>query len=405
MPDTPTSLLSLRDPVHGFIRADALESALINSRPVQRLRFIHQLGFAFLVFPGAEHSRFSHVLGAMHLAGRVYDALCAKGAGFLPPGARSRERRLTRAAALLHDVGHAPFSHSAEELFEEGIDHEEMTRRLLALPEIEEIFERHGEGLEPADVVRLLAGGGGSTERLLARIISGELDVDKMDYLLRDSLYCGVRYGSYDLERLLDTMLPIEDPETGTWGTGVDEGGVHALEALVMARYYMFTQVYFNATGKALELHLNQWLEENGQRWACEPEAFLRQDDVSVWTDLRRSASLHARAVVGRDHFPVAFETREHLSREDKERFEALLPDLLARFGAGNLLLSNSAKDPHRMRSSRVLVRRFDGSLEPMEEASHFIRHLARIDRYRVYTPPSLRAAVASSLRELWGTV
>jgi HD superfamily phosphohydrolase len=344
------------------------------------------------------------VLGAMHLAGRVYDALCAKGAGLLPSGAGSRERRLARAAALLHDVGHAPFSHSAEELFEGGIDHEEMTRRLLALPEIEGIFARHGDGLEPADVVRLLAGGGSSTERLLARIISGELDVDKMDYLLRDSLYCGVRYGSYDMERLLDTMLPIEDPETGTWGTGVDEGGVHALEALVMARYYMFTQVYFNATGKALELHLNQWLLENSQRWACEPEVFLRQDDVSVWTDLRRSESLHARAVVERDHFPVAFETREHLSREDKERFEALLPELVSRFGAGNLLLSNSAKDPHRMRSSRVLVRRFDGSLEPMEEASHFIRHLARIDRYRVYTPPSLRPEVAATLRELWGS-
>jgi HD superfamily phosphohydrolase len=404
LPDTPTAPLSLRDPVHGFIRADPLEAALIKSRPVQRLRFIHQLGFAFLVFPGAEHSRFSHVLGAMHLAGRVYDALCAKSDGLLPPGTRSRERRLVRAAALLHDVGHAPFSHSAEELFEGGIDHEEMTRRLLALPEICEVFARHGEGLEPADVVRLLAGGGGTTERLLAQIISGELDVDKMDYLLRDSLYCGVRYGSYDLERLLDTMQPIKDPETGTWGTGVDEGGVHALEALVMARYYMFTQVYFNATGKALELHLNEWLLENGEHWACEPEAFLRQDDVSVWTDLRRSGSLHARAVVEREHFPVAFETREHLSREDKERFEALLPELTSRFGAGNLLLSNSAKDPHRMRSSRVLVRRLDGSLEPMEEASHFIRHLARIDRYRVYTPPALRATVATALRDLWGS-
>jgi len=391
--------LSLRDPVHGFIRADPLESALINSRPVQRLRFIHQLGFAFLVFPGAEHSRFSHVLGAMHLAGRVYDALCAKSEGLLPPGARSRERRLARAAALLHDVGHAPFSHSAEELFEEEIDHEEMTRRLLDLPEIGEVFADHGEGLEPADVVRLLAGGGDPTERLLARIISGELDVDKMDYLLRDSLYCGVRYGSYDLERLLDTMLPIEDPETGTWGIGVDEGGVHALEALVMARYYMFTQVYFNATGKALELHLNQWLLENGRRWAAEPEAFLQLDDVSVWSELRRSPSLHARAVVERDHFPVAFETREHLSREAKERFEALLPELTARFGAGNLLFSNSAKDPHRLRSSRVLVRRFDGSLEPMEDASHFIRHLTRIDRYRVYTPPPLRVLVAETLR------
>jgi len=398
-----SAALSFRDPVHGFIRADALEAALINSRPVQRLRFIHQLGFTFLVFPGAEHSRFSHVLGAMHLAGRLYDALCAKSDGLLPPGGRSRERRLVRAAALLHDLGHAPFSHSAEELFAGGIDHEEMTRRLLALPEIEDLFTRHGDGLTPGDVARLLAGDGPPTDRLLARLISGELDVDKMDYLLRDSLYCGVRYGSFDLERLLDTVLPLADPETGLWGIGVEEGGVHALEALVMARYYMFTQVYFNVTGKALELHLNQWLLENGERWAADPDAFLRQDDVSVWAAMRRSGSLHARAIVEREHFPVAFETREHLSKDDKERFEALLPELAGRFGAESLLVSNSAKDPHRMHGSRVLVRRFDGSLEPMEQASHFIRHLTRIDRYRIYTPPPLRDPVAAVLRERWG--
>jgi HD superfamily phosphohydrolase len=395
-------VLSIRDPVHGFVRADPLEAALINSRPVQRLRFIHQLGFTFLVFPGAEHSRFGHVIGAMHLAGRVYDALCTKSEGMLPGGPAAPERRLTRVAALLHDLGHAPFSHSAEDLFEGGIDHEEMTRRLLGSPEIEEIFARHGGGLGTSDVRRLLQGGGTATERLLAKIVSGELDVDKMDYLLRDSLFCGVRYGTFDLERLLDTMLPIRDPETGEWGVGVDEGGVHALEALVMARYYMFTQVYFNVTGKAMELHLNEWLEERGVRWSAEPEAFLGQDDVSVWSALRTSDSVHAHALVERRHFPVAFETREHLSREEKERFEALLPEVRARFGLGSLLVSNSAKDPHRMSRSRVLVRRFDGSLEAMEHASQFIRHLSRIDRYRVYTPPPLRDEVASALREQW---
>lgn len=395
-------MLSIRDPVHGFVRADPLEAALINSPPVQRLRFIHQLGFTFLVFPGAEHSRFGHVIGAMHLAGRVYDALCTKSQGLLPGGATAPERRLTRAAALLHDLGHAPFSHSAEDLFEGGIDHEQMTRRLLDSPEVEDLFARHGDGIGTADVRRLLQGGGTATERLLAKIVSGELDVDKMDYLLRDSLFCGVRYGTYDLERLLDTMLPIADPETGEWGIGVDEGGVHALEALVMARYYMFTQVYFNATGKALELHLNEWLREQGIRWAAEPAAFLLQDDVAVWSALRTSDSVHARALVGRHHFPVAFETREHLSREEKERFEALLPELRERFGPGSLLVSNSAKDPHRLGRSRVLVRRFDGKLEPMEQASQFIRHLARIDRYRVYTPPPLKEPVGEALKERW---
>jgi HD superfamily phosphohydrolase len=272
------------------------------------------------------------------------------------------------------------------------------------MPEVASTIERAaGEEVTASGVARILTGRGAETERLLAQIVSGELDVDKMDYLLRDSLYCGVRYGTYDLDRLLDTMLPLEDPATGGWGIGVEEGGVHALEALVMARYYMFTQVYFNVTGKALELHLNHWLQESGGRWACEPETFLAQDDISVWAAMRQSASVHARAVVAREHFPVAFETREHLPREDKERFEALLPEIAARFGEGNLLVSRSAKDPHRMGRSRVLVRRYDGSLEPMEEASHFIRHLTRIDRYRVYAPPSLHESVAAAFRERWG--
>jgi uncharacterized protein len=396
-------VLSFRDPVHGFIRADPLEAALVNRRPLQRLRFIHQLGFTFLVYPGAEHSRFSHVLGAMHLAGRLYDALCAKDEeGLLPRGRDAAPRRLVRVAALLHDLGHAPFSHSAEDLFEGGIDHEEMTRRLLSTPEVAEAFERHGDGLSPADVERLLAGQGGADERLLGQIVSGELDVDKMDYLLRDSLYCGVRYGTYDLERLLDTVAPIRDPVTGDWGIGIEEGGVHALEALVLARYYMFTQVYFNVTGKALELHFGEWLRETGRRWSADPEAFLGQDDISTWAAMRESPSLHARAVVARSHFPLAFETREHLPREDKERFEALLPELRESFGAGNLLLSNSAKDPHRLGRSRVLVRGMDGALEPMQEASQFIRHLTRIDRYRVYSTPELRDEIGRVLRERW---
>ena len=405
-------MLSIRDPVHGFIRADPLETALIDSRPVQRLRWIRQLGLTFMVFPGAEHSRFSHALGAMHLAGRLYDALAARGGAPLPAGPGARERRLVRAAALLHDVGHAPFSHSAEGQFEGGIDHEEMTRRLLAGAEIAAIFERHGDGLGAGDVVRLLAAGppgGGAgqgrpaaAERLLAQIVSGELDADKMDYLLRDGLFCGVRYGSYDLERLLDTVAAIEDLETGGWGIGVEEGGVHALEALVMARYYMFTQVYFSVVGKALELHLSRWLEEEGRRWPADPEAFLAEDDLSVAASMRRSPSPHARAVVRREHWPLAFETREHLTAAERERFDALVPVLEERFGHAGLLVSYASKDPHRLGSARVLVRRAGGGLEPMEESSHFIRHLHRIQRCRVYAPAERRAEVAAAIAGRW---
>jgi len=392
-------VLTLRDPIHGFIETDALEAALVDSRPLQRLRFIHQLGLTFLVYPGAEHSRFSHVLGAMTLAGRMVDALTRKSPELLDPEERRRARRLARLAALFHDTGHAPFSHSAEELFEDGIDHEAMTARLLASDEISTLFDRHGEGLAPSDVVALLAGEVPPERRFLAQVISGELDVDKMDYLLRDSLYCGVRYGVYDLDRLLDTLAVVQDPETGALGVGVEEGGVHAIEALVLARYYMFTQVYFNVTGKALEQHLSEWMHAEGRRWPADPGLFLRQDDLSIMEAMRASENLHARAVVHRRHFPLAFETREHLSEPERSAFEALLPELRERFGEGAILVARSAKDPHRLGGSPVWVRYGDGRLESMESASHFIRYLTRIDRYRVYTRPEIRDAVAAELR------
>lgn len=369
---------------------------------MQRLRWIRQLGMAYLVFPGAEHSRFSHVLGVMHLAGHVYDAVAAASDGLLDPSPGSRDRRLVRAAALLHDIGHPPFSHSAEELFEEPIHHEEMTCRLIATDEIAEVFAHHGDGLLGVDVIRILTNPLDARERLLSQIVAGELDVDKMDYLRRDSLYCGVRYGSYDLDRLLHTMMPLEDPVTGDWGLGVEEGGVHALEGLVMARYYMFTQVYFNVTSKAYEHHLSRWLEDEGMRWPVEAERFLEHDDVTTWTRMRASNSRHGRAVVERRAFPLAFETDEHLSPTDKERFEALLPEIEQQFGREKLMISNSAKDPHRLRQARVFAKRFDGRLAPMAEASHFIGLLARIDRFRVYAAHDVVGEVGPAIRERW---
>ncbi len=395
-------MLSFRDPIHGFIRADELESALLNSRPMQRLRFIHQLGLTFLVFPGAEHSRFAHALGVMHLAGRVYDALASKSSGLLPTNPGSRERRLVRVAALLHDMGHAPFSHTAEDLFAGGIDHEEMTRRLLCLPELRQILDAFGDGIDCDSIERVLSKRGQGIEALLSEIVTSELDVDKMDYLRRDSLYCGVLYGSYDLERLIDTVVPVQDPEDGKWRVGVDHGGVHALEALVMARYYMFTQVYFNETSKVMELHFNKWLRSTGVEWPDDPEAFLQHDDMTVLDAMRRSADSHARAIVHRERYKLAYETKEHLSREERERFRAILPELEARFGSETLLIDNSAKDPHRLGKNKVWVRRSDGTLLPMAKASDFIAQLSRIDCYRVYAPRQLRERVMQTVRELW---
>ncbi len=395
---------SFRDPLHGFIHADDLETALINSRPVQRLRFVHQLGFAFLVFPGAEHSRFSHVLGTMHLAGRVYDVLAEKHPELLEKGPAASRRRLLRAAALLHDIGHAPFSHSAEDLFAEAIDHEEMTRRLILDAEIADIFDRHGDGLTAEEVRRILAGPDDPLDQLLAKIVAGQLDVDKMDYLLRDSLYCGVRYGSYDLDRLLETVEAIEDPIHGGWGIGVEEGGVHALEALVMARYYMFTQVYFNVVGKALELHFHRWLSaDDALRWPTTADRFLDHDDISTLSQLRQSDHPHARAIIERKQFPLVWESREHLTAGAAATAKAKISAWREEFGADRVLVSHASKDPHRLGEQPIWVRSPGGELRSMREASHFIAHLERIDRIRVYAAHEIHEQVRELVREELG--
>jgi HD superfamily phosphohydrolase len=305
-----------------------------------------------------------------------------------------------RAAALLHDVGHAPFSHSAEDQFEGGIDHEQMTRLLLAGDEIRGCFERHGDGLTVDAVAALLAGQIAPEQRFLAQLVSGELDVDKMDYLLRDSLYCGVRYGVYDLDRLVDTLLPVVDPASGETSLGVEAGGVHAVEALILARYYMFTQVYFNVTGKAMEHHLTEWLRATGRLWPSDPELFLAEDDHSVLQAMRRSDDVHAKALVGRAHFPLAFETREHPPPRQRAAFEEAVPELEARFGPGSLLVARSRKDPHRLAKARVLVEHDRRRLEPLDRSSQFLRHLARIDLSRVYARAEIRDEVAALLRQ-----
>ncbi|MEM8930449.1 MAG: HD domain-containing protein [Acidobacteriota bacterium] len=395
-------MFSIRDPIHGFIRCDPLEAALLKSRPMQRLRFIHQLGLTFLVFPGAEHSRFAHALGVMHLAGEIYDAVAQKSDGLLSVGPDATERRLVRVAALLHDIGHAPFSHTAEDLFESGIDHEDMSQRLLDTGEMRAIFERHGDGVEVEAVQRVLAKSGDGAEALLGEIVSSELDVDKMDYLRRDSLYCGVEYGNYDFDRLVETVAPIIDPEDGRWRLGVDHGGVHALEALLMARYYMFTQVYFNETSRVMELHFNEWLRRRGTEWPADPEAFLEHDDMTVYQWIRNSDDLHARAVVHRERFGLAYETAEHLSKPARDRFLEVVPELERRYGVENLLVDNSSKDPHRLEKNRVWVRRFDGSLQPLVTASDFIAQLSRIDCFRVYAARECQHDVQQSVETLW---
>ncbi|HPR63479.1 MAG TPA: HD domain-containing protein [Thermoanaerobaculia bacterium] len=386
--------LDIRDPVHGYIRLTPLEASILDTPEFQRLRFVSQLGLTNLVFPGATHTRFSHALGVMHLAGRLFDHLIHQSPETLlpPPGERERLRHLIRITALLHDIGHSPFSHALESLFPEGMNHERMAVRIIQNSAISEVIREAGSviGITIEDIVNLMTGHLPPEQIFLFQSLNGELDVDKMDYLLRDSLFCGVGYGHYDLERLLYTITLLPGPEGPR--IGVLDGGIHALEAFVLARYYMFTQVYFDATSKIIEKHLEQFFSTRSFQWPMEPSRFIETDDTDILSQLRASSTdPHARRVLQRNHYPITYETDEHLDEVQEQRFVSILSSVQEALPAGSLFCSNATKDPHHFSQAKVMVLRWDGSLQDVTERSSFIGQLKRINQYRIYAREDLR--------------
>lgn len=229
----------VRDPIHGFIRVESREGDIVDTRLFQRLRRLRQLAMAYLVYPTATHSRFEHTLGVLHVAGRMCQRLEID----------SHHTRLIRLAALLHDVGHGPFSHPSESVLAKlapddvrnqagGTDkiHELITQQIILR---DRELDRFLSDQDRQDIVQLL--GEGLDQPLYRQVISGPLDADKQDYLLRDSYFSGVRYGVFDMERLHGVLNRSQDANGDV--IIVDADGVHTLEQFVLARYFLTTQV------------------------------------------------------------------------------------------------------------------------------------------------------------------
>ena len=276
-------LHEIRDPIHGLIPFNDLEREIINSPEFQRLRRIRQLAWTDYVYPGAMHTRFEHSIGVMHIAGRVFDALrrdfrsknIAESEYGLKGDEWERQRQLVRLAALGHDLGHGPFSHAAEELFpvieqsnssRKRIPHEEYSAAIIK-NDIAQIIKSHRTGnelgLDAAAVASFIDGVPADGKvALLKDVISGTIDADRMDYLLRDAYHCGVRYGQFDLERIINTIGICEDHEEGNFQIGINRDGVHAAEGLVIARFMMFTQVYMHKTRTVYDFHFEHCMKE-----------------------------------------------------------------------------------------------------------------------------------------------
>jgi HD superfamily phosphohydrolase len=233
----PAEFEIIRDPLWDNIRLDRPALLALDTPTVQRLRYVRQVGHAFLVYPGATHTRFEHALGAYHLTRRALAALEERG----ELGPASDEHRLAvRLAALLHDIGHYPFSHALEEA---GFPHHErLGIAKLSRGELgERLVEIGGAGF--ADLIGRLIGG--TSDSPLQGLISGSLDLDKIDYLSRDARMCGVPYGTVDVDRLLSSLTLVESGP-GRFEVGVQEKGVSALESLLFSKYQMYRNVYLH---------------------------------------------------------------------------------------------------------------------------------------------------------------
>ncbi len=231
----------IRDPLWNTIRLDPVSVQIIDTAAFQRLRYIRQLGFAHLVYPGATHTRFDHALGVYHLAGKALRLLRERGG----VGEEVWEgSELIPYAALLHDIGHYAFSHALEELEADRFpgDHEAVSARFFTSPELAEALAPLGASA-PQAIYALIRG---ESVHPLRGLVSGSLDLDKMEYLRRDARFCGVPYGEVDVDRLLLGLVLLSDPATGEVEVGVQEKAISALESLLFAKYQMFRNVYWH---------------------------------------------------------------------------------------------------------------------------------------------------------------
>lgn len=254
-----------KDPVHNYVHVqDEIIWALINTPEFQRLRRIRQLGTSYLTFHGAEHSRFSHSLGVYEITRRIISQFERADYADWP----KEERLVTLCAALLHDLGHGPFSHSIEQAFQ--MHHEDWTCKIvLGDTEVGAVLRRLGEDFpdKVAAVIRK-----DYEHPIVVNLVSSPLDADRMDYLLRDAYFTGVNYGTIDMDRILRMLRPFQGRIV------VKESGMHAVEDYLMSRYQMYWQVYFHPVTRSSEIILRQIfrrakeLHESGHRFAFLPD-------------------------------------------------------------------------------------------------------------------------------------
>ncbi len=417
-----------RDPIHSFIELDRDERRIVDSRPFQRLRHIHQLAMTYLVYPGATHKSFEHSLGVMELATMIYDSITEEHkidpeiVSFLPD-IKSRDRRkywrrVLRVAALCHDLGHLPFSHAAEkELLPDGWNHELLTAETIRATEIREICETSTPPLRIEDVIKLALGPKklpnvifNDWEIILAEIITGDVfGADRIDYLLRDSHHTGVAYGEFDHHRLISTLriLPWEYEGLVVPYLGIEAGGLHCAEALLIARYFMYTQVYFHRVRRSYDIHLRDFLTARLAKGFFEPkiEELLQITDNEVLAWLAEAArnesagSKWAKIIAGRGHYRVLYERDPTVTKHNPNAAEQIFEEACKKFGKENVRLDNYS-DKEGISEFPVLKQ--DSKIMPSSLLSVLITDLPKAVIEYVFVAQEILAEAKEWLANSW---
>jgi len=388
---------TIKDSVHDHIEVRGVAAALLDTPPVQRLRRVHQLGTASLVYPAANHTRFEHSLGVYHLAGEALDSLDVDGV----------QAKRVRAAAILHDVGHGPFSHAIEGLIHDrtGKYHDDVDD-LLASGDVARVLDECG--LDPARVAAMVRGEGD-----LAGIVAGELDVDRMDYLVRDAHHTGVPYGTIDHGRLVRALTRHDGALV------LDEGNVQSAESLLLARALMNPTVYNHHVARISTAMLRRAAERLLATTETTPETLRRMDDPALRTALRDcdASAAFARRLDRRDLYkravwaemadvaddPVADDPVLDADRGEIRGYERGIADR-AGVSRDAVLLDVRPRPTMRESDSRVLV---NGEVRRLDEQSTLVRALqmAQREQWRlgVYAPPDEVDAVGRAAVDVLG--
>lgn len=298
-----------KDPVHSYIHVnDTVIWDLVATSDFQRLRRVRQLGTTYFTFHGAEHSRFNHSLGVYEIVRRIIDDVFKD-----KPFLNEEERLLCLCAALLHDLGHGPFSHSFEKVFH--YDHEEFTQAIIVGDtEVNRVLKKVSKGF-PKKVAEVI--GKTYKNKLVVSLISSQIDADRMDYLLRDAYYTGVSYGNFDMERILRVIRPHEDQVV------FKSSGMHAVEDYIMSRYQMYWQIYFHPVTRSSEVILTKILHRAKQ---------LHHDNYSFKTQPIHFYSIFTDTLTLQDYLKLDESIILFYFQAWQDEDDAILSDLCRRF-------------------------------------------------------------------------